>query len=296
MKELNEIPTSWTKHIHFAKWIVEEKKPKVIVDLGVDYGYSTFCFALPGIGKVYGIDSFEGEEQTGERNTFDYVNEKKKQLNLNNITFIEGKFDDVAKDWNIPIDILHIDGHHSYESVKNDYMTWAKFVKDDGIILLHDTCVKEPGFGVHRFFDDISLPKTNFPFCSGLGVISKNSDIINKINSVFKIKMNDNIFTEFELSLMVYYAFNEALGKESKIIGQYIQTLCLRWDKFPATVRQGMMQSLQHQIKLHSESLKEKKDLNAHTNLGGTVEADSWIRLYKFMLRKEKEYLSAKDN
>jgi hypothetical protein len=34
-------------------WLVQATDPEIIVDLGVDYGYSTFCFALPGIGRVY---------------------------------------------------------------------------------------------------------------------------------------------------------------------------------------------------------------------------------------------------
>jgi hypothetical protein len=33
-------------------WLVQALMPLVTVDLGVDYGYSTFCFALPVIGEV----------------------------------------------------------------------------------------------------------------------------------------------------------------------------------------------------------------------------------------------------
>ena len=33
-------------------WLVQATMPLVTVDLGVDYGYSTFCFALPAIGEV----------------------------------------------------------------------------------------------------------------------------------------------------------------------------------------------------------------------------------------------------
>jgi hypothetical protein len=71
---LHQLPTAWTHHIHFAVWpplatckavftveahvhvqvwLVQAVTPDVIVDLGVDHGYSTFCFALPVIGHVY---------------------------------------------------------------------------------------------------------------------------------------------------------------------------------------------------------------------------------------------------
>lgn len=43
LKILNQIQTSWKDHIKFAQWIVKRKNPEVIVDLGVDFGYSTFC-------------------------------------------------------------------------------------------------------------------------------------------------------------------------------------------------------------------------------------------------------------
>ena len=199
IKKISEIETAWTDHINFAQWIVEKKNPDVIVDLGVDYAYSTFCFALPKIGHVYGIDSFEGDGHTGTRNTYDYVNEIKNQLNFNNITFIKGYFDDIAKDWDKKIDILHIDGFHSYEAVKNDYETWSKFVKDDGIILFHDTCVDNPDFGVKRFFDELQLPKLNFTCSYGLGVVSKNKELIQEIDMVFSITPKNKIAIFYHL-------------------------------------------------------------------------------------------------
>ncbi len=182
------IPT-WTGHRQFAEWLVNYKKPEVIVDLGVDHGFSTFCFAMPRIGKVYGIDSFEGDVHSGQRDahTYNYVMQKREKLFMqDNIEFIQGYFDDVAKTWTKPIDILHIDGLHTYEAVKNDYETWSKFVKDDGVILFHDTCVEERNFGVKQFFEEIELPKFNFTQSYGLGVVSKNKYLIELIKNNFK--------------------------------------------------------------------------------------------------------------
>jgi predicted O-methyltransferase YrrM len=177
---------NWRDHRQFADWLVRRIQPETVVDLGVDYAYSTFCFAVPQIGHIYGIDSFEGDSFAGIRNTYDYVLEKQKELELNNITFIKGYFDDVVKTWNNPIDILHIDGLHTYEAVKNDFEKWSPFVKENGIILFHDTMVENPEFGVSRFFNEINLPKTNFKHCNGLGVVSKDIHIINEINKNFE--------------------------------------------------------------------------------------------------------------
>ena len=184
---LNGIPTAWADHIDFAEWIVRKKKAKVVVDLGVDYGYSTFSFAFPKIAHVYGVDCFEGDQYTGVRNTYDFVLEKQRELGLDNITFIKSFVDDLEKTWDTPIDILHIDAFHTYDAVKNDFNKWSKFVKDDGIILLHDTLVTDHPFGVKKFFSEIELPKTNFEFCHGLGVVSKDSSLIEEIKKTFNL-------------------------------------------------------------------------------------------------------------
>jgi glycosyltransferase involved in cell wall biosynthesis len=194
LTNLDDIPaTAWSGHRVFAEWIVSHMNPEITVDLGVDYGFSTFAFAIPRIGKVYGIDNFVGDDFIGRtvKGKYDYVMMKREKLHLqDNLTFIEGDFDEVAKTWNQPIDILHIDGSHYYEDIKKDYGTWSQFVSDNGVILLHDTCISslnENEYGVKRFFEEIDLPKTNFTECYGLGVISKDSELIKTIKDTFNL-------------------------------------------------------------------------------------------------------------
>lgn len=184
----NKNGANWRDHIKFAQWIVKRKNPEVIVDLGVDYAYSTFSFAIPKIGHIYGIDSFEGDVHAGKRvasESYQFVEEKKKEYGFDNITFIKGYFDDVAKDWDKQIDILHIDGLHTYECVMNDFATWGKFVKDDGVILMHDTKVFHGTFGVYKLFEELDYPKLTFTVSHGLGVVAKSWDIINEIKEEF---------------------------------------------------------------------------------------------------------------
>jgi hypothetical protein len=58
------------------------------------------------------------------------------------------------------VDILHIDGSHHYEDVKKDFETWSQFVNDDGVILMHDTCVENfegMEYGVKKLFNGYLL-------------------------------------------------------------------------------------------------------------------------------------------
>lgn len=181
------IVTAWRGHEGFATWLVKELKPKVVVDLGVDFGFSSFTFALAGAQRVYGIDSFEGDPEAGHRDTYAEVVRRQKELGIQNLTLIKGFFSQVAETWEKPIDILHIDGRHRYEDVKEDYELWRPFVRKGGVILLHDTVVTREPYGVHQFFQEIQEPKTNFTHSNGLGVVSDDPEIIAKVNRVHKI-------------------------------------------------------------------------------------------------------------
>lgn len=179
-------------HRKFANWLVENLNPTTIVDLGVDLGYSSFCFAEVGIGHVYGIDTFEHGTMTGPRDNDEFrriymqgakdpeefVNKFKKDNFIDNVTFIKGYFSDVLKTWDKKIDILHIDGMHTYDAVKEDYETWSKWVDPFGVVLFHDTVTFAD---VRRFVNEIPLPKLNFPTSHGLGVVSRNTELLDKI-------------------------------------------------------------------------------------------------------------------
>jgi len=184
------IVSAWRGHEGFADWLARELKAQTVVELGVDYGFSSFVFAraIAGHGgTVYGIDSFEGDPEAGHRDTYEAVVARQKELGIGNLELIRGYFADVAKDWDRPIDILHIDGRHRYEDVKEDYELWSRFVRPGGVILLHDTAVLREPYGVHLFFGEISLPKTNFTHANGLGVVSSDAALIERIKREHKI-------------------------------------------------------------------------------------------------------------
>jgi len=178
-----EKPTAWAGHRQFANWLVNTMNPEIIVELGVDYGHSTFYLAEAGIGKIYGVDSFEGDDHAGIRDTFEYVEQLKTNYNFHNVTFIKGYFEEVAKGWDKQIDILHIDGFHTYDAVKNDFETWKGFLKDNSVVLFHDT-VSFAG-DVGRFFNELEMYTVNFEHSAGLGVASKDPTIIEFIARSF---------------------------------------------------------------------------------------------------------------
>jgi len=187
---IENIVSAWCGHRKFAAWLVAYMKPKVIVDLGVDWGYSTFVFGNAVREnnldtKVIGVDLFEGDIHTSFRNTYEKVSTDIEQHSLP-IELVKKDFTQYSKEFDKEIDILHIDGLHTYEAIKNDYQNWSKFVSRKGVILMHDVCIH--GYGIKKFFTELYYPGEKFYFThsAGLGVLTENKELSDAILKEFK--------------------------------------------------------------------------------------------------------------
>lgn len=104
-------------------------KEKVVVELGVRRGTSTVAL-LAAVndsgGHLYSVDinACHGTQQL-------YKGEP-------NWTFIHGNDMEVVKGWNNPIDHLFIDTTHTLDHTIMELREWGKWVKQGGIITLHD--------------------------------------------------------------------------------------------------------------------------------------------------------------
>ena len=51
---------------------------------------------------------------------------------------LQGKSAMVGKQWKEPIDLLFVDGDHSYEGAKLDIDSWLPHLKQGGYVVFHD--------------------------------------------------------------------------------------------------------------------------------------------------------------
>jgi hypothetical protein len=179
-----EKPYSWVDHIPFAFFLVEILRPRILVELGVHTGnsFNAFCQAVDSLGldtHTYGVDTWEGDPHAGEyavdcggilARLDRHVSDNYLAFaNLMKMTFDESLsyFSDGS------IDLLHIDGYHSYEAASHDFSTWLSKMSDRGVVLLHDTTVRRTNFGVWRLYEELSqqYESTQFSFGFGLGVV-----------------------------------------------------------------------------------------------------------------------------
>ncbi len=174
---------SWTGHTPFAYWLVNELQPKSIVELGTHFGQSYFAFCQSvKENKVdalcYAIDTWAGDKHAGEYDDSVYLSVlEHNNLHYRNFSYLlRSTFDQALSQFeDESIELLHIDGLHTYEAVKNDFENWFPKVKKNGIILIHDICVKHEDFGVWKLWDEIKVDYPSFEFTHswGLGIIQK---------------------------------------------------------------------------------------------------------------------------
>jgi len=69
------------------------------------------------------------------------------------------KSEEAVVGWSEPIRLLWIDGDHSYEAVKKDFLLWEPFVAPGGVIAFHDTYSWE---GPKRVVEEMILPSRSF--------------------------------------------------------------------------------------------------------------------------------------
>lgn len=173
--------SAWYGHIPFASWLVSLLKPQTIVELGTHYGisYHAFCEAIIKNNlraKAYAIDTWKGDFHAGHYGEEVYLNFKNyhDQHYSSFSTLMRMTFNEAVNNFSDQfIDLLHIDGLHTYEAVKHDFETWLPKLSKKGVVLFHDTCVTENDFGVYQLWKELTTqyPSFNFTHSYGLGVL-----------------------------------------------------------------------------------------------------------------------------
>lgn len=179
--------SAWTEHIPFGMLLVDLVRPHVLVELGTFRGasYCAFCQAVQELRldtRCYGIDNFEGDEHGGFYGP-DIFADLKAHHDPRYAGFsqlIKSSFDDALPVFgDSTIDLLHIDGYHTYDAVKHDFDKWLPKLSDRGVVIFHDTAERGGDFGVWKFWDEL---KARYPHAEvyhghGLGVIATGSFI-----------------------------------------------------------------------------------------------------------------------
>ncbi|MFA9463372.1 MAG: class I SAM-dependent methyltransferase [Velocimicrobium sp.] len=182
--ELNhELSVSpWSGHRDFAYDLLKYIRPKRIVELGTHYGCSLFAFLQATKNftidtELFAIDTWRGDEQAGfyDDTVWNLVNRTiDEKFKNEKVTLLRKYFNEALNDIDDEsVDILHIDGLHTYEAVSEDFHSWLPKLKSNGIVLFHDIA-SELNYGTNTFWEETRKKyKDYFTFehSWGLGVL-----------------------------------------------------------------------------------------------------------------------------
>ena len=231
------VESAWVEHAPFAMWLVEVLRPKLFVELGTHNGmsYFSFCQAVERLQletRCYAIDHWKGDSQAGifsEEVYDEFVINNQKYAKFSTIirkNFHEGlnNFEDDT------VDIIHIDGYHSYEASREDFLISYRKLSKHGIILIHDINEYQLTFGINQFWNEIkeNFPTFEFKHGHGLGIVSpKEVDI--RLKSLFSSDQNEtkftrNLFEKLGRQVFVRYLYG-ILEEENKSLKQNLEII-----------------------------------------------------------------------
>ena len=263
----------WEGHRDFVYDLINFVKPKLITELGSQYGCSlfTFCQSVKDNNldtKIRAVDMWSGDigaPDTGEE-VFALVNKIKDTYFSNlDIKLYQMRFDDALPDFEDgSIDILHIDGGHTFEDVDHDLKTWLPKLSEDGIILFHDvysdiddgSCVhwRETKKKYSNFFD--------FEHSCGLGILFPKSDKwYNRIKESGFFELYKDVYFYRSKYKYVQNRFEELSGlyeERYKAIENQSEMIRERDDQIKGTEKLAIerLQAIEHQ----SEMIRERDE------------------------------------
>ena len=184
-----EFPDAWIGHIPFAQWLINILQPTVFAELGTHSGnsYLAFCQAVKENNlqtRCYAVDTWKGDVHSGlySEDIFASLDRYHSKAYAKFSSLLRLTFDEAV--YYFPdhsIDLLHIDGLHTYDAVKHDFETWLPKLTSQAVVIFHDTNVREREFGVWRFWQELCQKYPyhfEFIHSHGLGVIQLASEPI----------------------------------------------------------------------------------------------------------------------
>jgi len=233
--------SAWSGHLPYAHFAIRKLKPKLMVELGTHRGtsYFTMCQTISQYSKstkAFAVDTWQGEAHAGfyDESVYKAVaseNQKYKSFS----TLLRCTFDEaLSKFENGSVDLLHIDGYHTYEAVKHDFESWLPKLAPGATVLFHDTSETRDDFGVHIFWAELMKQYAGFEIkhSHGLGVLQLPGAKVNLIPEAHDLASHVNFFAQLGLVSEAKVILHNSSVANLRSLGRQLHRLTRRVEQF----------------------------------------------------------------
>jgi MMP 1-O-methyltransferase len=148
----------------------------MVVEIGSFLGSSAVLLAgsrqLRGSGTVHCVDPFDASGDSFSRELYHEISSsievplrQRFEQNIRDagldgwVSVHQGRAEDICRGWKSPIDLLYLDGDHSWEAVQAAYNGWAPFLRQYGVIAIHSSLAQEKDHdGLRRLAREVIQP------------------------------------------------------------------------------------------------------------------------------------------
>ena len=119
-----------------AKLAAEVPAAGSIVEIGCLYGGMTAVMGLANpLASIVSIDDFSWHPSDDVPTSPELLLQNMERIGVSNVKVLVGDSREIGKSWNTPIDLLWVDGGHSFEYVWDDLMNFGPRAN---VIAVHD--------------------------------------------------------------------------------------------------------------------------------------------------------------
>jgi hypothetical protein len=179
--------SGWWGHVPFAQWVMRAIRPRVLVELGTHNGvsYAAFCQAVARCQlntRCFAVDTWKGDLHASfyDEGVYEAFKAFHDERYAAFSTLMRATFDEaLAHIGDGSVDLLHLDGLHTYDAVHHDFHSWLPKLSSRGVVLLHDINVHNGDFGVWQLWQELRERHPHFEFhhCYGLGVLALGEEL-----------------------------------------------------------------------------------------------------------------------
>lgn len=141
-----------------------------IVEIGSFKGRSTCCLALGCRGtarRVFAVDTFDGGPDLPKAELLPDFSHNLERIGVSGaVETVVGLSMQVSSRWDRPVNLLFVDGSHSYEDAMADFRGFFPHVVSGGFIAFHDVVGDWPG--VLKAWNEVKGQLTKIGHCGGL--------------------------------------------------------------------------------------------------------------------------------